>query len=134
MQCRTGHAEYYSKFVPTKNIDCPCGENLQTREHILRECTQYEHHRYILRDASPDISLQDKNIGDRQRHICSVRASGAFTRDGKPRKTPKEPIYVARSVWDFFDDMLNSQVEGTAIPEADWRDEVVDPNDLDGIG
>ncbi|KAJ3738285.1 hypothetical protein EV360DRAFT_2280, partial [Lentinula raphanica] len=39
--CRTGHAflgEYYSKFVPNENIDCPCGERLQTREHVLREC------------------------------------------------------------------------------------------------
>ncbi|KAJ3759891.1 hypothetical protein EV360DRAFT_40953 [Lentinula raphanica] len=41
VQCRTGHAfvgKYYSKFVPGENVDCPCGEALQTREHILREC------------------------------------------------------------------------------------------------
>ncbi|KAJ3911150.1 hypothetical protein F5877DRAFT_27701, partial [Lentinula edodes] len=39
MQCpsRTGHAyigEYYSQFVPNENVNCPCGEELQTCEHI----------------------------------------------------------------------------------------------------
>ncbi|KAJ3738241.1 hypothetical protein EV360DRAFT_3934, partial [Lentinula raphanica] len=62
MQCRTGHAflgEYYSKFVPIKNVDCPCGAELQTREHILRECPKYEDYRYILQKVSQDICLTD---------------------------------------------------------------------------
>ncbi|KAJ3840660.1 hypothetical protein F5878DRAFT_522408, partial [Lentinula raphanica] len=62
MQCRTGHAyigEYYSKFVPSKNVDCPCGEARQTREHILRECPVYEDYRYILQKVSQDVCLAD---------------------------------------------------------------------------
>ncbi|KAJ3911991.1 hypothetical protein F5877DRAFT_1668, partial [Lentinula edodes] len=50
-QCRTGHAfigEYYLQFVPGENVDCPCGVELQTREHILRACPKYEEYRYIL--------------------------------------------------------------------------------------
>jgi len=45
VQCRTGNGytgEYYSRMVPSENVDCPCGERLQTREHILRECPRYE--------------------------------------------------------------------------------------------
>ncbi|KAJ7679795.1 hypothetical protein B0H14DRAFT_2175015, partial [Mycena olivaceomarginata] len=40
-QCRIGHCysgEYYSQFVPSESIDCPCGEAFQIREHIIREC------------------------------------------------------------------------------------------------
>ena len=44
-QARTGHAHigaYYSRFVPTEPVECPCGEARQTRNHILLECEQYE--------------------------------------------------------------------------------------------
>ncbi len=37
MQCRTGHAhmgEYYRRFVPTQDIECPCGVQVQMRQHI----------------------------------------------------------------------------------------------------
>ncbi|KAE9383973.1 hypothetical protein BT96DRAFT_772840, partial [Gymnopus androsaceus JB14] len=54
--CRTGHAylgEYYSKFVPLKNIDCPCGKEFQTREHhVLWACPWYKPNQHILRKAS----------------------------------------------------------------------------------
>ncbi|KAK0201167.1 hypothetical protein DFS33DRAFT_1227983, partial [Desarmillaria ectypa] len=63
--CRTGHGfagEYYSRFVPNENIDCPCGERLQTREHILREYERYEDHRDLLQAVSRDIFLLD-NLG-----------------------------------------------------------------------
>ncbi|KAG5642846.1 hypothetical protein DXG03_002052 [Asterophora parasitica] len=39
-QCRTRHAfigEYYAKFVPTNEIGCPCGKELQTREHVIHQ-------------------------------------------------------------------------------------------------
>ncbi|KAJ7725504.1 hypothetical protein B0H14DRAFT_2253530, partial [Mycena olivaceomarginata] len=39
-QCRIGHCysgEYYSQFVPSESVDCPCGEAFQSREHIIRE-------------------------------------------------------------------------------------------------
>ncbi|KAI6117362.1 hypothetical protein EDD16DRAFT_1447826, partial [Pisolithus croceorrhizus] len=41
IQCRTGHAftgEYYSSFVPSEAISCPCGEHFQAQEHILAVC------------------------------------------------------------------------------------------------
>ncbi|KAF5378148.1 hypothetical protein D9615_007630 [Tricholomella constricta] len=47
-QSRTRHAfigEYYSKFVPTEPIECPCGEEFQSREHIIKSCTKYDAHR-----------------------------------------------------------------------------------------
>ncbi|KAG7445344.1 uncharacterized protein BT62DRAFT_859846, partial [Guyanagaster necrorhizus] len=47
LQCRTGHGyigEYYSQFVPSKDVDCPCGETFQTQEHILHECPLYAIH------------------------------------------------------------------------------------------
>ncbi|PBK59867.1 hypothetical protein ARMSODRAFT_847147, partial [Armillaria solidipes] len=40
-QCHTGHGyigEYYSQFVPSENVNCPCGEAYQTREHIICKC------------------------------------------------------------------------------------------------
>ncbi len=61
-QCRTGHAfvgEYYDKFVPSEDTSCPCGERLQTRAHVLRDCPRYVEHRHILRDAVPDLGLAD---------------------------------------------------------------------------
>ena len=62
VQCRTGHAfigEYYKQFVPDENVDCPCGEALQTREHILCDCPRYQPHRHILSTASRDLSLSE---------------------------------------------------------------------------
>ncbi|KAJ3832175.1 hypothetical protein F5878DRAFT_548524, partial [Lentinula raphanica] len=98
MQCRTGHAylgEYYSKFVPTKNVDCPCGEELQTREHILRECPIYDDFRYILEKVSPDVCLMDV-LGTTEGIDALaefIEMSGAFTRSGKPRQSPEPPQY-----------------------------------------
>lgn len=97
VQCRTGHAyigEYYSKFVPSKNTDCICGEPLQTREHILRECPEYEAHRNILRKFSRDISIPEI-LGTKDGIYALaefLEESGAFTRTGnvfEKRKTPK---------------------------------------------
>ncbi|KAJ3766336.1 hypothetical protein FB446DRAFT_676608, partial [Lentinula raphanica] len=96
VQCRTGHAyigEYYSKFVPGKNIDCPCGEALQTREHILRECPQYHDFRYVLEKASPDVILADILGTSEGVEALSefLELSGAFTRTGKHREPPEGP-------------------------------------------
>jgi hypothetical protein len=44
VQCYIGHCftgEYYSKFVPSEDVDCPCGKAFQTKKHLLRECPQY---------------------------------------------------------------------------------------------
>ncbi|KAJ3735324.1 hypothetical protein DFJ43DRAFT_983626, partial [Lentinula guzmanii] len=96
--CRTGHAftgKYYSKFVPNENVDCPCREPLQTREHILRECPRYEDHRHILKKASQDICLADI-LGTKEGVEALsefVEISGAFTKTGQPRKQHETPEY-----------------------------------------
>ncbi|KAE9382790.1 hypothetical protein BT96DRAFT_794553, partial [Gymnopus androsaceus JB14] len=96
--CRTGHAylgEYYSKFVPLKNIDCPCGKDFQTWEHVLWGCPQYEHHRHILREVSEDVLLSD--ILGMEKGILALvdflKVSGALTQDGTMHKPPEEPKY-----------------------------------------
>ncbi|KIK57338.1 hypothetical protein GYMLUDRAFT_122374, partial [Collybiopsis luxurians FD-317 M1] len=96
--CRTGHdyiGEYYSKFVPSKNVDCPCGEQLQTQEHILRVYPRYERDRYLLRKVSDTVNLADI-LGSEEgieALISFIEKSGAFTRDGSPRKEKSEPEY-----------------------------------------
>ena len=59
-QARTGHAHigaYYSRFVPTETVECPCGEPCQTRNHILLECEQYERFRHLLGQCDEDRAL-----------------------------------------------------------------------------
>ncbi|KAJ7321348.1 hypothetical protein DFH08DRAFT_637798, partial [Mycena albidolilacea] len=59
-QCRTGHyfsGEYYSRFIPSENVDCICGEVYQTREHLLRECPRHVDQRLIPEAVSRDVSL-----------------------------------------------------------------------------
>ncbi|KAJ6613598.1 hypothetical protein B0H10DRAFT_1630755, partial [Mycena sp. CBHHK59/15] len=85
VQCRTGHAfigEYYAKFVPLERIACQCGERYQTREHILRECENYEQHRDLLRDASAELSLPDilGTENGLQALAKFLEASGALTK------------------------------------------------------
>lgn len=90
VQCRTGHAfigEYYKQFVPSENVDCPCGAEFQTREHILCECPRYETHREILSKASKHLSLPE--ILGTKKGIEALNEflerSGAFTKTGNPR-------------------------------------------------
>jgi hypothetical protein len=67
VQCRTGHAytgEFRRSFIPHTDEPitgtCPCdNETLQTREHILRECSRYTQHRNILRKTSQSLTLTD---------------------------------------------------------------------------
>src|SRR5258708_24597366 len=33
-------------FVPTQEIDCPCGTTIQTRQHITLECRLHQRHRH----------------------------------------------------------------------------------------
>ncbi|KAL6300202.1 hypothetical protein BKA93DRAFT_740945, partial [Sparassis latifolia] len=86
-QCRTGHAftgEYYSCFVPTESIACPCGAGLQTRKHILLDCERYEAHRHVLSKPFPNMRLCDilgtkKGITVLAKFIS---LTGAFTKTG----------------------------------------------------
>ena len=48
---------YYSRFVPTELVECPCGEARQTRKHILLECKRYERFRRILGQHNEDRAL-----------------------------------------------------------------------------
>ncbi|KAI6015731.1 hypothetical protein BKA83DRAFT_59137, partial [Pisolithus microcarpus] len=38
---------------------CPCGEHIQTREHILTSCPAYEPNRDSLRSVSEDLVITD---------------------------------------------------------------------------
>ena len=95
VQCRTGHGyngEYYRRFVPTESTRCQCGEGLQTREHVLRECPLYNEHRPYLRKVSEDISLPEI-LGTRDgisALTTFLEKSGAFTKSGRPR-LPRDP-------------------------------------------
>ncbi|KAJ3760018.1 hypothetical protein EV360DRAFT_23610, partial [Lentinula raphanica] len=114
--CRTGHGfigEYYKKFVPTKNVDCPCGEELQTREHILRQCPRYEDFRSTLRKVSEDICLADILGTEEGVEALTefLEESGAFTVTGMPRKQPEEPTYQPRGLNEEITDWLNGENE-----------------------
>lgn len=85
-QCRSGHAhtgEYYRSInKPERGLACCCGAALQTRSHLLVDCPQYEHHRHILRDVSPALSVTQL-LGTRegiQATSIFLRRSGAFGR------------------------------------------------------
>ncbi|KAJ6528059.1 hypothetical protein B0H19DRAFT_969320 [Mycena capillaripes] len=97
-QCRIGHCftgEYYNQFVHSENVDCPCGEILQTREHILRECPQYAEQRPILEAISRDASLPEI-LGTREGIAALAKfleESGAFTKTGKPRHEVSIPSF-----------------------------------------
>ncbi|KZV89833.1 hypothetical protein EXIGLDRAFT_576125, partial [Exidia glandulosa HHB12029] len=97
VQCRTGHCfqgAYYSTFVPSENVDCPCGERMQTREHTLRECPRYDHYRATLRAASRHIVLSEILGTERGIEALSgfLRKSGAFTKTGEPRAPRAAPV------------------------------------------
>jgi ribonuclease HI len=59
IQTITGHGhigDYYARFVPAENPSCPCGEPLQTREHVLADCELHNASRHILHKACPNLS------------------------------------------------------------------------------
>jgi hypothetical protein len=96
IQCRTGHGylgEYYNRFVPSKDIDCPCGEHIQTREHVLRDCIIYEQHRNILRETSETIALPVilGSEGGVEALALFLEKSGALTKHGNPYTRPPPP-------------------------------------------
>jgi hypothetical protein len=83
--------------------------------------------------VSADISLSD--ILGTEKGISALidflDITGAFTRDGMKRNPPQDPEYKPRSVWDDFDDITNTQAAEGDPTEADWRDEIVDPDDFE---
>ncbi|KAH7092889.1 hypothetical protein BKA62DRAFT_722231 [Auriculariales sp. MPI-PUGE-AT-0066] len=97
-QCRTGHCfqgAYYKENVPSENIDCPCGEHPQTREHTLRHCPRYDRYRSALWDASTTVDL-GVILGTRDGIVALakfLRTSGAFTKTGHPRAPRTTPMW-----------------------------------------
>jgi ribonuclease HI len=88
LQCRTGHAflgEYYARHVASESAECPCGEPLQTRRHILRDCPLYDTHRPILREISPtfDLSIILGTQDGIDALSLFIHHSGAFTKAGQ---------------------------------------------------
>ncbi|KZT71019.1 hypothetical protein DAEQUDRAFT_683813, partial [Daedalea quercina L-15889] len=95
LQCRTGHGfigEYYRSFVPTEQVDCPCGAPCQTRQHVLQDCPRHEPYRDILREVSKTIDLP--TVLGTEDGIAALaqflEKSGAFTKTGEPRETNQE--------------------------------------------
>ena len=74
----------YCAFVPTEDIDCPCGAPHQTRAHILQACPLYEEHRSLLRDVVPAMDLN--TILSTKDGIAAlakfIQVSSAFTKTG----------------------------------------------------
>jgi len=85
IQCMTGHAHlgsYYSKFVPAEDVGCPCGEDIQTREHILHACVLHDEYRYLLGETDQDRSTR-KVLGTPDGNLrlaAFIEASGAFSK------------------------------------------------------
>lgn len=120
VQCRTGHCfqgAYYKTFVPSEDVDCPCGERLQTREHSLRECPRYDAFRGKLRDASRNIILSEILGTPRGIEALSgfLRRSGAFTKTGEPRAPRAAPVPELEP-----EDYGGWEVEG-GEDEEEWR-------------
>jgi ribonuclease HI len=59
-QARTGHG-YFGEYYQTHNIQeptsCPCGAELQTREHIVFECQTHREYDNIINEGAPDHQL-----------------------------------------------------------------------------
>ena len=59
-QARTGHGhfgEYYLLHNIQEPSDCPCGAELQTRDHIIFECEIHETLWHIIDEGAPDHRL-----------------------------------------------------------------------------
>ena len=88
-QCRTGHGfmgEYYLRHRIDEPVECPCGEDFQTREHILFDCPRYDDHRHLLQVGDGEPTLQQV-LGTNEGLKCLVeflKASRAFTKTGGP--------------------------------------------------
>jgi len=87
IQYRTGHGyfgDYYQSTVSSENISCPCGEEIQTRKHIIDTYPQYENHCQILCNVSNSIYMSDI-LGTKQGIAALskfLERSGAFTKSG----------------------------------------------------
>lgn len=110
VQCRTGHAytgKFRQAFLPLSPdpVTCPCDElALESRNHIIRECTRYAQHRSILTKASRSLALSellgtDKGIAALAEFLYK---SGAFSRTGTPipEALPPNPLDEPDPIFD----------------------------------
>lgn len=88
-QVRTGHGyygDYYRGIGKPEMAGCPCGEEIQTRQHILAECEDYEASRTILLGHSPTLNMEE--ILGSERGIKALakflKRSGAFQKRSTP--------------------------------------------------
>ena len=97
IQSRTGHAfmgEYYNKHIPTEEWSCPCGEPLQSRDHILATCPAYEDQHQILKNTSEDLITSDI-LGTKdgiEVLISFLRATNAFKKQTPPTPPEVPPV------------------------------------------
>ena len=88
-QARTGHGyfgEYYQIHNIREPIDCPCGAELQTREHIPFECDIHEEPWHIIDDGAPDHKLATV-LGTK----TGIDALAKFVRGSKRRSKNRKP-------------------------------------------
>ena len=112
VQCRTGHAyagEFRKQFFPGESVDCACGEDPQTREHILRTCTRYTSHWGSLQDENRKIALLE--LRGTPKGIASSKTR-AHSRSPERTSFPKTSLlllnqtrvaqYTYRSIKSYF--------------------------------
>ncbi|KAH9477900.1 hypothetical protein JR316_0010132 [Psilocybe cubensis] len=109
IQCHTNHGyigSFRQRFKLQGEISCPCGEaDIQTQEHILRECPRYTEARRELLQASQYIFLPEI-LGTTQgiKALTSfLAASGAYTQSGTQPLPPKPPLFDNKPVPDSKD-------------------------------
>ncbi|CAK5262301.1 unnamed protein product [Mycena citricolor] len=98
--------EFYRRFNIPEDTDCPCGEALQTREHILRECPIYDNERPIIRATSANFGLTEM-MGTKEGIVALaefLQKSGAFTKSGRVWKDREIPILEDEPEPDISDD------------------------------
>ncbi|CAK5283362.1 unnamed protein product [Mycena citricolor] len=99
IQCRTGHGylgKFYQRFNIPEDVDCPCGEPIQTQDHVLRWCPLYNKHRPIIRATSANF-YEEIILGMKEGIVALaqfLKDSGAFTRSGHPWKDCDLPTLI----------------------------------------
>ncbi|KZT41137.1 hypothetical protein SISSUDRAFT_982346, partial [Sistotremastrum suecicum HHB10207 ss-3] len=93
--CRTGHGffgEYYSHMRVPEDVGCSCGEEYQTRSHIIRDCDLHTAARQKLTDSLTDMT--DKTIFGTNEGIIAlsefIKESGAFEKTERLEPEPQE--------------------------------------------
>ena len=79
--------EYYERIgLPDEPTDCPCGEEFQTREHILFDCPRYDDYRHYL-EVEGSVPELSQVLGTKKGIECLIeflKSSRAFTKTGEP--------------------------------------------------